>query len=167
MRHRRPRLKSFDYTGLHYIFLTFCTHHRQQYFADGHVVDLAREQILRSIAESGCEIHAYVFMPDHVHLLVKGVSPASDLRACAVLAKQRSGYEFARRYGGRLWQPSYYDHVVRDEEGALKFMAYIAGNPVRAGLVRRAEDYPFLCFPGHDMGDVMRAIDGIDVDWQG
>src|SRR3990167_2404287 len=111
---KRPRLKTFDYCGRQHYFLTFCTHQR-----------------------------AYVFMPDHLHLVLHGLSQNADLKACAVLAKQRSAYEYSRIYGRRLWQPSYYDHVIRDEEGILGFLAYLVMNPVEAGLVERPEDYPF------------------------
>ena len=78
MRSTRPRLTTFDYVGLHYIFLTFCTHMRKPHFTDATVVTLAREQILRAAAASACAVTAYVFMPDHVHLLVKGLTPATD-----------------------------------------------------------------------------------------
>jgi hypothetical protein len=48
-----------------------------------------------------------------------------------------------RRSAGRLWQPQYYDHVLRDEEDTLRVARYIIVNPVRAGLVTSPRDYPF------------------------
>jgi putative transposase len=60
-------------------------------------------------------IVAYCFMPDHVHFLVEGQADASDLRRFVARAKQFSGF--------------YYHYIVE--------------NPLRAGLVRRIEDYPF------------------------
>jgi hypothetical protein len=42
-----------------------------------------------------------------------------------------------------LWHKSYHDHVVRSEEDLLQIAEYILGNPVRAGLVESAAEYPF------------------------
>jgi len=83
-------------------------------------------------------------MPDHLHMLVHGLSETADLRAFASRAKQFSAYEYSRARGQRLWQPSYYDHLVREGEDVLGFMAYIAMNPVVAGLAKRPEDYALL-----------------------
>ncbi|OFW09286.1 MAG: hypothetical protein A3H96_16825 [Acidobacteria bacterium RIFCSPLOWO2_02_FULL_67_36] len=140
---KRPRLKTFDYCGRHHYFLTFCTHQRAPVFTRAEPVDLVLDQIVRSATQLEFAITAYVFMPDHLHLVLHGLSQNADLKACAVLAKQRSAYEYSRIYGRRLWQPSYYDHVIRDEEGILGFLAYLVMNPVEAGLVERPEDYPF------------------------
>ena len=83
-------------------------------------------------------------MPDHVHLLLKGERDDADLRACAALCKQKSVYAYSQEMKRRLWQPSFYDRVLRDDETDLFVIAYILLNPVRAGLVRRCVDYPFL-----------------------
>ena len=58
------------------------------------------------------------------------------------LAKQRSGGLFGRRYGGPLWQPGYYERVLRAGDDGRTVAAYIVSNPVRAGLVREPKDYP-------------------------
>ena len=83
-------------------------------------------------------------MPDHLHLLVKGISDSADLRGFASLAKQRSGFTYSRESGRRLWQPSYYDHVLRPEEPSLFFVYYMFQNPVREGMVKHWADYPYL-----------------------
>jgi len=61
------------------------------------------------------------------------------------LFKQRSGYAYRRLTGDRevLWQKSYYDHVLRRDEDLSDAARYIWGNPVRAGLVDNARDYPY------------------------
>ena len=83
-------------------------------------------------------------MPDHVHLLVEGVTPPSDLRNAVSLMKQRSGYEFRRVFRTRLWQGGYYERVIRDDQATRALIRYIFENPVRAGLVERYQDYPYL-----------------------
>jgi len=46
--------------------------------------------------------------------------------------------------GATPWQRYGYDHVLRDEEKTLVVARYILQNPLRAGLVKRIEDYPFV-----------------------
>jgi hypothetical protein len=56
--------------------------------------------------------------------------------------KQRSAWRFARGGDGRLWQPGYYDRVLREEEATPAVVRYIVENPVRAGIVKSPGDYP-------------------------
>src|SRR5687767_333319 len=69
---RRPRLTTFNYQGMRRYFLTFCTHRRREAFRDGTTVELVLTQFLSAAVEYRFTIHAYVFMPDHTHLLVEG-----------------------------------------------------------------------------------------------
>jgi REP element-mobilizing transposase RayT len=55
-------------------------------------------------------------MPDHVHLLVERLDASSDLCSFVHLAQQRSGHEYSKATGRRLWQPGCWDHVLQDEE---------------------------------------------------
>ncbi len=140
----RPRLTTFDYTGPYRYFLTFCTAGRHSVFEDETTVNTALAQILRAATQEDFDIPAYCFMPDHVHLLVEGTSATSDLRRFVKLAKQYSGFEYKREHSQRLWQPSYFDHVLRDEEATWSVARYIVGNPLVAGLAERADEYAFL-----------------------
>jgi len=82
-------------------------------------------------------------MPDHLHLLVEG-SDGSDLSRFMKAFKQTTSFHHKERTGRSLWQRSYYDHVIRNEEDAQRAFAYVLENPVRAGLVEDVDDYPFL-----------------------
>ena len=144
MFNNRPRLKSFAYIGPYRYFLTFCTAARHPAFTRTEVFDLALAQVLRAARLNGFNILAYCFMPDHVHLLIEGTAPDSDLRHFAKDAKQYSGFHYKREYGKQLWQPSYYDHVLRDEEDTWSVARYIVENPLIAGLAERADGYLFL-----------------------
>ena len=133
----------FEYRGFYRYFLTFCTAGRCPVFF-GHEAVGAILSLIRQCAErEQFALVAHCFMPDHAHLLVRGLSPASDLRRCVHDAKQRSGYYFRRRTGRMLWQAGYYDHVLRDEEESLPVVRYIMENPVRAGLATGMGEYPF------------------------
>ena len=138
-----PRLNRFNYIGKHHYFLTFCTHLRMRHFTDAEAVDMFATQLEQSSARYDIAVDAYCVMPDHVHLLVKGLTDAADLQAFVAHLKQHSGFTHQRIKGTRLWQGSYYDHVLRAEEGTAGVIAYIVDNPVRACLVERPEDYAF------------------------
>jgi REP-associated tyrosine transposase len=83
-------------------------------------------------------------MPDHIHTLVEGKHPAADFREFVRIFKQRSSFEWKRRHGTMLWQRSYFEHVLRDDEDTVGVARYILENPLRGGLVMRVEDYPYL-----------------------
>lgn len=91
---------------------------------------------------TGCRIHAYVLMTNHVHLLV---TPEDD-RGVSVLM-QRIGQRYARavnrkyaRSGG-MWDGRFRAFDVDTDAYALVCHVYIELNPVRAGIVDRPERY--------------------------
>jgi putative transposase len=86
-------------------------------------------------------LHAFVVMPNHVHLL------ATPAVALPKLTKSLKGIT-ARRANAMLaltgrpfWQEESYDHLVRQECELNKIRNYIEWNPVRAGLVTEASEY--------------------------
>jgi len=86
-------------------------------------------------------LHAFVVMPNHVHLL------ATPAVALPKLTKSLKGITAKRANamlgltGRPFWQEESYDHLVRHEREFEKIRNYIEGNPVRAGLVRDASEY--------------------------
>ena len=82
-------------------------------------------------------------MPDHLHLLVTCQSEEADLIAFAKDVKQRVAYRRRCLDRGVVWQPGYYERILRDDEATLTVAKYILANPVRKGLVREPRDYPF------------------------
>jgi len=96
-------------------------------------------------------------MPDHLHLLVEALRDDADAARFVHQAKQRSGYVFSRERGAQLWQPSFYDHILRGADATLSVVRYILENPVRAGLVAAPEDYPFSAAPQYGIHEVMEA----------
>src|SRR4029077_227479 len=87
------------------------------------------------------ELHAFVVMPNHVHVLV---TPTLALRK---LTKSLKGITTKRANarmaltGSPFWQEESFDHLVRNQREFEKIRSYIEENPVRAGLVRTAAEY--------------------------
>ena len=90
-------------------------------------------------------------MPDHLHMLVEGLAENADLTCFVKDSKQSSGYAHKQRFQEALWQPSWFDRVLRKEEQTTDVIRYILLNPIRAGLVESVSEYP-LC--GSDVGPV-------------
>ena len=85
------------------------------------------------------QMHSYVVMPNHVHLLV-----TPNVRATQWLGplKGFTAHEANRMLGlsGKpFWQDESYDHLVRSDAEFERIRAYIESNPVKAGLSRRIE----------------------------
>jgi putative transposase len=138
-----PRIKGFDYKGQRQYSLTICVH-GGAVFVDAAIVDLVIAQIQRSAETCGFALLAYCFMPDHVHLLVEGVAEDADLQKFMKSWKQKTGFEYARAHNGhRLWQVGFVDHVIRSDESMERHARYILANPIRAGLARTIDQYPF------------------------
>ena len=140
---RPRRLDGFDYTGPQRYFLTICTFERRRHFTDTSVVTSVHDQILRTAMEFEFAILAYCFMPDHLHLLAEGTTENSRLEPFAALAKQRAAFATRTLLGARLWQKGYFERVLRGEDDTFTVARYVVQNPVRAGLARSPDEYPF------------------------
>lgn len=112
--------------------------------------------VIASVAQSAADrrlaILAFTFMPDHLHLLVQGTDEGSMLRPFVKLARQRSAVEARRGGFGRLWQDGYFEHTLRADADVVAVAKYIAANPVRAGLVGQAHEWP------HSGGSFVEAV---------
>ncbi len=94
-------------------------------------------------AEGLIDLCCIVVMPTHCHLLFE-LREACDLAGAMKRLKGRSSREANAALGrrGPLWRAAYHDHLVRTEDDARAQWWYIIENPVRAGLVDEADQYP-------------------------
>src|SRR5271157_276404 len=88
------------------------------------------------------QVHAFVVMPNHFHLILT-VPEGSTLERAVQFIKGGFSYQAGKRFGLRcpIWQKSFLDRRVRDADELDKYRSYIHQNPVRAGLVGVAEEY--------------------------
>ena len=84
-------------------------------------------------------------MPDHLHMLLTPYETTTINRELWRL-KSVSGHEIAkiRQEKGPIWQREYFDRIMRSDEDIRRKAEYICQNPVRAGLVERVDDYPWI-----------------------
>jgi len=86
-------------------------------------------------------LHAYVVMPNHVHLLITTRFPLSRIMRGIKGVSARDANRILGRHEKAFWQDESYDHWVRDEAEFGKIRFYIEYNPVGAGLVKQPEDW--------------------------
>jgi putative transposase len=145
VRPRRPtRLKAFDYRGKHSYFITCSTANRRKLFTDSTVVTAAAEQIVRTCAERQFRVLAYVFMEDHLHLLMRGTSENSDFKSTMTLLRQRTAITYRRSRGDQLWQDGYFERVLRHTDDVFEVIRYIRENPANAGLAADRREHPYV-----------------------
>ncbi len=126
-----------------FYFITFVTHFRKTSLANDAVHAAFRTFAERAHAEHGIAVGRYVLMPDHVHLFVAFPEDArlapwvKSLKV--VLGKALSSENVAQPH----WQQGFFDHVLRGGESYSQKWDYVRQNPVRAGLVHDANDWPF------------------------
>ncbi len=140
---KRNRLQHFDYEGSYAYFLTICCYDNGSCFTNKNTVFNILKSLNNISSETDFSIIAYCFMPDHLHILTSGDERINLIKFVKQF-KQITGYNFKKDTGKRLWQKSFYDHVVRKEEDLNSIAEYIFNNPVRKGLVEDYDDYPFL-----------------------
>jgi putative transposase len=103
--------------------------------------------------EHGCQVHAYVLMTNHVHLLA---TPA-QAQGVSLMMKhlgQRYVQYVNRRHArsGTLWEGRFRSSLVQDEHYVLACYRYIELNPVRAGMVPRASEYAWSSHAANGQG---------------
>jgi putative transposase len=95
-------------------------------------------------------IHAYVLMPNHVHLLASPADADGLARMMQWMGRRYVPY-FNKKYqrNGTIWQGRFRTSVIDSEQYFMACSRYIEHNPVRAGLAARYEDYPWSSYMHH------------------
>ncbi len=111
-------------------------------------------------------LYAAVVMPDHFHIMIFPLK--QDDGECIHLSKimnrikgvssRKAGLECS--FEGSLWQRGYFDQIVHGDKGKTECFDYIVWNPVRAGLIERWDDYPFVWCKNIDKTREARALKG-------
>jgi len=137
---RLPRLTLTDYP--HHVILR--GNNRQVIFSGESDMRRMLSLLEEHSMVQGVDVHAYVLMGNHLHLLV---TPRRD--GALSLMMQSVGRSYVRAFNqahgrtGTLWEGRYRSSLIQTERYLLTCMAYIDLNPVRAGMVEAPENYPW------------------------
>jgi putative transposase len=89
------------------------------------------------------DLFAWVVMSNHVHVLLQPHKPLQEVTRAVKNTSARLANVILGRTGQPFWQPESYDHWVRNGKQFDRIVRYIESNPVKAGLVERAEMWPW------------------------
>jgi len=137
-------------TGAGYrYFVTTKTWQNRALFQVPEVAQIVTGQIVHYRSEGAYLLHAFVVMPDHIHLLLTPAATMSLERAVQYI-KGGSSHRIHAERGQQMsiWQPGFHDWTVRDEADFQAKVAYIHLNPVRAHLADSPELWPYSSASG-------------------
>lgn len=116
------RLPYYNYTNDGYYFITICTNHRHNYLAEYYKV---LEQNIANLQKwQGITVEHFVIMPNHLYLIIKMEKSSIALGEVIRRFKAISSKETRKH----LWQPNYYEHVIRTEKELEKVRLYLKSN---------------------------------------
>ena len=130
-------------------FTSTTTFQRRRFFVVESYARLFLKTLYHYRREGRFQLHAFVLMPDHLHLLI---TPAADVTLERAMQLIKGGYshavgkEISRR---EIWQKGFTDHRIRDADDFAGHRVYIHQNPVVAKLVATPAEYRYCsAFPG-------------------
>ena len=108
------------------------------------LADTVTGALVEAAEKSGWAVGRYVVMLGHIHFFCQEERPAKPLSAFVGAFKQRATrLAWEDGWRGGLWQPEFFDHVLRSDESYEQKWVYVRMNPVRAGLCASVEDWPY------------------------
>jgi len=120
-------------------FLTAPTYQRRRIFDKTRNAELFLETLQHYRREGHYKLHAFVAMPDHIHLLLTPQGITIE-RAMQLI---KGGFSHRLESNFPVWQRGYTDHRILTRDEHLSRLDYIHRNPVRAKHCEHPEDYPW------------------------
>jgi putative transposase len=119
--------------------ITISTFQQHRYFQCTANAELLIETLFQHRDKSRFQLHGFVVMPDHTHILI---TPATDQSTAKCIQYIKGGYSFAARQqsSGEIWHKGYHEHRIRDADDYNSQLLYIQHNPAR----KKYEDYPHV-----------------------
>ena len=150
---RKPiRIENYDYATPGAYFITVCTANREKIFWDSVGADIIRpqnvplsaagkiaEQGILQIAEhyANAVVDKYCIMPDHIHLILRIESNVGGRMISAPTVSTVVGSMkrwVSKQIGRPIWQKSFYDHGIRNQQNYDEIWHYIENNPLKYAL---------------------------------
>lgn len=132
-------------------FVTFSTWQRRRLFVVENCVRLFLKMLYRYERQNRYQLHAFVVMPEHVHLLL---TPAKNVTIEHAVQLIKGGYshELGAALGRKreIWQRGFTDHRIRDPQDFAHHRDYIHRNPVERHIVIDAAEFRYSsAYPGY------------------
>jgi len=130
-------------------FVTSRTWESRALFANAALCSSFVEALLHYRDQGAYQLHAFVLMPEHFHVLITPASHVAVERAVQYIkggSARRMGEELGLRFP--VWQRGFSDHRIRDADDYSAHVRYIEENPVKERLVKRASEYPWSSASG-------------------
>ena len=120
------RLKDYDYSSNGSYFITICTNYRRPYLTGKNkgVITQYIEQLPSKI--NGVKLDYYQIVPSHIHLIL--TLEDCELKLAEIVRRLKAAT--TKQVGFKLWQPNYYEHVIRNEKALAGIREYIQNNPL-------------------------------------
>ena len=141
--HRNIRLPADHYVGQRRYFITAVCEDRHHAFTNPEIASWTLDELRKESIEYRFAIDAYCAMPDHLHLLARGLDSASNLLDFLRRFKGQTTRWYAIKTNRGLWQKKFYDYILRAGDSGGSVAAYIWQNPLRRGLCTDPRQYPF------------------------
>ena len=135
----RPHRFDLIYVNQPLYFVTFATRDRRSIPSLDSAQNALQQYGRCAIIKFNVALGRYVIMSDHVHLFVRG---DRNFRISSWIGGLKREISVTLK-SPRLWQPGFFDHVLRGAESYAEKWNYVRENPVRAGLVQTADDWPY------------------------
>jgi REP element-mobilizing transposase RayT len=128
-------------------FLTICVAGRLATLANDRAFAILRAELESARDRYGWSVGRFVVMPDHLHFFCASDEAPTSVSLSRFIGgfKQwtAKGVLRAASLAPPLWQKQFFDHVLRSNESYDSKWLYVRENPVRAGLVDKADDWPY------------------------
>jgi len=118
-----------------------------------------KEDITHALSKSGCQLHAYVIMTNHLHLLI---TPKDKAQLAVFMQSMANRYvryfNVTRQRTGTIWEGRYKSCLVDSEHYLFSLYKYIEMNPIKANMVAGIADYKWSSYPHNALGEVDKLI---------
>src|SRR3990172_12503568 len=106
-------------------------------------------------------LYGYCLLSNHFHLLIRPTGASISRIMQSLLVSHTQRYHRHYQSGGHVWQGRFKSPVIQNDEHLLAVLRYIEANPLRAKLVRRAEQYRWSSYRAHGLGEADELVDSL------
>jgi putative transposase len=125
------------------VAVTIGTNNRRPIFSNDLLTSRAIDLLKTRASEMDVSIIAFCFMPDHVHLLLSPGLMGDLVEFIRDYKSRTTRLCWEHGIHGKVWQRSFYDHILREFDDPMKHVRYILENPVREQMVDSFSEYPW------------------------